>query len=317
MPKISIIVPVYNVEKYLSCCLDSIKAQTFTDWECILVDDGSSDNSGKICDEYANNDNRFVVIHQKNAGASAARNKGLDIAKGEYILFVDSDDWIENTLIEKLYLCIKSNSGDVSIAKLKFIYPDGKSKDAKDNPVQFDMPSDFSEITQGPCAKLIRKELLINNNILFPEKIKLAEDLYFMFKIFLLTKNVYGINDSFYFYYQNQESAIHTITIDKIFDEKYVIDQIERTLLQNKKNTEWFDWLLEKKILCKNKFLFRLKKPNVSLWCDTYPEINDYIIKNFNGIKKIYFIFAALKLKVFVYFLFYIRKLGFIIKCKL
>ena len=97
MPKISIIVPVYKVEKYLNRCLDSIIAQTFSAWECILVDDGSPDKSGIICDEYVARDSRFVVIHQENAGVSFARNAGLDIAQGEYICFVDSDDWVEQT----------------------------------------------------------------------------------------------------------------------------------------------------------------------------------------------------------------------------
>lgn len=107
MPVISIIVPVYKVEKYLHRCLDSIIHQTFTDWECILVDDGSPDSSGKICDEYAEKDKRFRVFHQENAGVSAARNKGLDEAKGEYVNFVDSDDWIDSKLLEKIYTCIK------------------------------------------------------------------------------------------------------------------------------------------------------------------------------------------------------------------
>ena len=97
---ISIIVPVYNVEKYLSRCLDSILFQSFPDWECILIDDGSSDNSGKICDEYAQQDDRFIVIHQQNSGVSAARNAGLDIAKGQWFSFVDSDDWIGSNFLE-------------------------------------------------------------------------------------------------------------------------------------------------------------------------------------------------------------------------
>ena len=102
-PKISIIVPVYKVEQYLRRCLDSIVAQTFTDWECILIDDGSPDNSGRICDEYAEKDKRFRVFHQENVGVSAARNKGLDEARGEWIGFVDSDDWIEKEMYEYLY----------------------------------------------------------------------------------------------------------------------------------------------------------------------------------------------------------------------
>ena len=93
-PVLSIIVPVYNVEKYLARCIDSILAQTFTDFELILVDDGSTDNSGEICDEYAGKDPRIIVIHKENGGVSSARNHGLDIARGEYITFVDSDDQI-------------------------------------------------------------------------------------------------------------------------------------------------------------------------------------------------------------------------------
>ena len=102
MPKVSIIVPVYNVEPYLRQCLDSILAQTFTDWECILVDDGSKDGSGAICDEYAEKDSRFRVVHQENKGSSAARNEGLSLSKGIYLSFIDSDDWVENNYLERL-----------------------------------------------------------------------------------------------------------------------------------------------------------------------------------------------------------------------
>ena len=102
MTRISVIVPVYNVEKYLSRCVDSILNQTFTDFECILVDDGSPDNCGKICDEYAKKDKRVKVIHKQNGGLSDARNTGLDIAGGEYIYFLDSDDYVEYNLLEKL-----------------------------------------------------------------------------------------------------------------------------------------------------------------------------------------------------------------------
>ena len=119
MAEISIIVPVYKVEKYLRRCIDSIAAQTFTDWECILVDDGSPDDSGTICDEYAENDKRFRVFHQENAGVSAARNKGLDEAKGEWICFVDSDDWIEKEMLEKMYNLAVKNKAEVVVCGCK------------------------------------------------------------------------------------------------------------------------------------------------------------------------------------------------------
>ena len=110
-PLISIIIPVYKVEPYLRNCLDSIVNQTNRNLEIILVDDGSPDKSGDICDAYAAADERIIVIHQNNQGVSAARNAGLDIAKGDYILFVDSDDWIEQETCEAvLDLALKNNA---------------------------------------------------------------------------------------------------------------------------------------------------------------------------------------------------------------
>ena len=100
---ISIIIPVYNTEKYLRRCIESVLSQSFTDFELILVDDGSKDSSPQICDEYASQDKRVRVIHKVNGGVSAARNDGLDIAKGEYVTFIDSDDWVEREYLQSLY----------------------------------------------------------------------------------------------------------------------------------------------------------------------------------------------------------------------
>ncbi len=117
MPKVSVIVPIYKVEEYLPKCVDSILSQTFTDFECILVDDGSPDNCGKICDEYAKKDSRIKVIHKENGGLSSARNAGLDIAQGEYITFVDSDDWINVHMLQVLYDAIIEKDADVSLCR--------------------------------------------------------------------------------------------------------------------------------------------------------------------------------------------------------
>ena len=115
MAKVSIIVPVYNVEKYLRKCLDSLINQTLKDIEIICVNDGSKDNSPKILEEYAKKDNRIIVINQENAGLSVARNSGIDIAKGEYIGFVDSDDWVDLDFFEKLYYSATSNDADIAV----------------------------------------------------------------------------------------------------------------------------------------------------------------------------------------------------------
>ncbi len=113
MPKISIIIPMYNVEKYLRRCLDSVKNQTFTDFQAICVDDGSPDNSGKIAEEYAAKDNRFVVVHKENGGLSDARNAGLPYATGEYVMFLDSDDFIHPQTMEIAYKMAAQNSSDI------------------------------------------------------------------------------------------------------------------------------------------------------------------------------------------------------------
>ena len=115
---ISIIVPVYNVEKYIKKCIDSIINQTYKNLEIILVDDGSPDNCGKICDEYAEKDKRIKVIHKENGGLSDARNAGIKIARGCYIGFVDSDDWIDKNMYEKLYKTLKEKDADIACCKL-------------------------------------------------------------------------------------------------------------------------------------------------------------------------------------------------------
>lgn len=120
---VSTIVPIYNAEKYLEKCVDSIIAQTYKDVEIILVNDGSVDRSGAICDEYSKRDSRIKVIHKENGGLSSARNAGLDVASGEYVSFVDSDDWIENDMIETLYNVCASNGAEIACGGRYDVYP--------------------------------------------------------------------------------------------------------------------------------------------------------------------------------------------------
>lgn len=124
MPTISVIVPVYKVEPYIRKCVDSILGQTFSDIQVILVDDGSPDQCGKICDEYAKQDNRVEVIHKENGGLSDARNAGIPYAKGEYIIFLDSDDYIENDMFEYMYTRIKDSGADMATCGLYEVYKD-------------------------------------------------------------------------------------------------------------------------------------------------------------------------------------------------
>lgn len=119
---VSIVVPVYNVEKYLNRCISSIVNQTYENIEIILVDDGSKDNSGEICDEWAEKDTRIKVIHKSNGGLSSARNAGASVAQGEYISFIDSDDYIRPIMIKDLVLCCEKYNADIGIANVKQIY---------------------------------------------------------------------------------------------------------------------------------------------------------------------------------------------------
>ena len=127
IPKISVIVPIYNVEKYLRDCIDSILKQTYTNLEIILVDDGSSDKCPKICDEYARVDSRIIVVHKKNGGLSDARNVGLNICTGDYISFIDSDDWVNNNMLETLMDSITNNSSDFSFCGISRMNEDDNS----------------------------------------------------------------------------------------------------------------------------------------------------------------------------------------------
>ncbi|MBR4677202.1 MAG: glycosyltransferase family 2 protein [Bacteroidales bacterium] len=212
MPKISIIVPIYKVEKYLRRCLDSIAAQTFIDWECILIDDGSPDDSGKICDEYAEKDGRFRVIHQNNQGVSAARNAGIDCASGEWIGFVDSDDWIEKETYEVAYNSAVQEGVNVICYGMNF-YKNGKFSNPpfKDKGDIFYKFQHYRVYMHSLCNKLIRKELIGNKRL--NVKMKAYEDLLFIFDVFTEKQvKIIFIKRQLYFYFQaNENSSCHIL----------------------------------------------------------------------------------------------------------
>lgn len=183
---ISIIVPVYNVRLYLSQCIESIINQTISDWELILVDDGSTDGSGNLCDSFANKDSRIFVIHQHNRGVSSARNTGLERAKGEYVMFVDADDWIQRELCENLLNRMKNTSQcDLVISGVK----ETGRKSSKENKIYKEetislknLSSRFDKLYENcilnfPIAKLYRRKLVENQK--FNSSVKLGEDLLF------------------------------------------------------------------------------------------------------------------------------------------
>lgn len=223
-PKISIIVPVYNVEKYLRRCLDSIVAQTFTDWECILIDDGSPDNSGAICDEYAERDSRFHVIHQENKGVSAARNAGLDVARGEWIGFVDSDDWIEKETFYVAYNEAINANADIVCFGVQFVAEEGLSRK-----VSFKNKEIYSNFKRFPVYmnsvwnKLFRKNLFHTVSLRFQNGISICEDMLFSFQACISTQKIVYLNQIFYNYFENFNSCTKTKLTNKKIEDTYKV----------------------------------------------------------------------------------------------
>ena len=213
MPKISVIVPVYNVEKYLNRCIDSILAQTFTDFELILVDDGSPDNCGKICDEYAAKDSRIHVIHKANGGLSDARNAGIDWtfanSDSEWITFIDSDDWIHLKYLETMFNAVLRMNCEICISAFEktdgeppFVDEDNLSAE------QVDTESFFCERYVNAviaCGKLYKKELF--RKIRFPVD-KIHEDEFTTYKILFVYEKIAFISEPLYFYYNNEKSIM-------------------------------------------------------------------------------------------------------------
>ena len=204
MPNISIIVPVYNAVKYLHRCVNSILNQTFIDWECILIDDGSTDDSGKICDEYANKDSRFQVIHKKNGGVSSARQLGLETAKGTYVIHADPDDWVEPKMLEELYKKIVEDDAEMVICDFIWNQPTRISVSSQ-RPSAYDSKSIlndlFSEKLHGSCwNKLVRRDFIMTNHITFPLQLSIHEDMYFFTELLLNNIKVTYLNKAFYHY---------------------------------------------------------------------------------------------------------------------
>ena len=180
-PKVSVIVPVYKAEKYLRKCVDSILAQTFRDFEVLLVDDGSPDKSGEICDEYAGKDPRVRVFHKENGGVSSARQCGLDNARGEYTIHADPDDWVEPNMLEELYAKAKAEDADMVICDF-YVNDSRGQRYVRQRPSALDHETVLRELFQqlhGSCwNKLVRRACYREYNVSFPLEISFCEDVY-------------------------------------------------------------------------------------------------------------------------------------------
>ena len=220
---ISVIIPIYNSEKYLSKCISSVLEQTYKDLELILVDDGSTDNSLNICNDFAERDSRIVVVHQKNAGVSAARNNGLKNAKGDFITFVDSDDYVENDWLELLFKAITEKNAEVAVCGIKL---DDKQKIVECNcemKEQIILRLQECGLLYSVVNKLYRREKLTAE---FKNGLKFGEDLLFNLEYFRKIKAIAIVSQALYFYRKdNQISATTGFREDKFDDILYLYNQ--------------------------------------------------------------------------------------------
>ena len=220
--KISIIVPVYKTEKFITRCIRSIIDQSYCNIELILVDDGSPDSAGLICDEYAKKDNRIKVIHQENAGQSVARNNALKIATGDYYCFVDSDDYVATNLLERLYQLLNDNNADISIVDYMSFSGDKAILDNEgDSGISVFNNTDMiknihtvkNELYVVMWGKLFKKDLF--DGIEFPEG-RICEDLFVLYKLYDKADKTIFCSEKLYYYYRGNISS-STFTLSKRF----------------------------------------------------------------------------------------------------
>ncbi len=232
---ISIIVPVYNVQEYLKNCINSILNQSYKNIEIILVDDGSTDESSSICDLYVKKDNRIKVIHKENGGLSDARNMGIKSARGKYITFVDSDDYLDENYVKVLYILITENNSDIACSRMKKTDSLNDKIINKNEKINIYNSIDAIKeilyqrnIDNSAPSKLFKKDLF--ENILFPVGYAF-EDLDTMYKLFLQANKIVSTTNNYYLYYQRQGSILHTVKDKTINDLLTIIDNMNKNLI--------------------------------------------------------------------------------------
>ena len=264
-PKISVIVPVYNAAKHLNKCVDSILAQTYNHFELLLVDDGSKDDSGKICDEYAASDPRVYVFHKANGGVSSARNVGLDHATGEWISFCDSDDWVSEEYLQNLVKYI-DDEVDLVFSYATIVFQDGSQR--RECFSERRIPLEKIEIAflenefhghTSPWSKLYRRRVIEESKLRFCQDVQIGEDAIFLYDFILYSRYIYITNHTDYFYNFEAENSL-TKTVNSFSSEMFCYKKISESLnklfksrvISNPeaiRNIEWIDGYYVRRVL--------------------------------------------------------------------
>lgn len=249
MRKISIIIPIYNVQKYLSECLDSLLEQTYTEWEALLVDDGSTDDSGKICEKYALKDSRFRVIHKKNGGAASAKNVGLDQIEGEYVGFIDSDDYVERTWLEKVMKVIINRNADIVEFNFDKVFRTGSKEENcylyKEK--EFTAEQYLAQYLTNWSSSLFWNKIVsasLVKKIRFRKERRCIDDEFFTYKVISDAHKIVQINDVLYHYRQRASSAVQNKK-----------NQLQKTEDALEVLVERYKWICEKFPNLRNNYL--------------------------------------------------------------
>ncbi|WP_321995065.1 glycosyltransferase family 2 protein [Clostridium butyricum] len=266
MEKISIIIPVYNVEKYLARCLESIVNQTYKNIEIIVIDDGSTDESGRICDEFAKKDNRIIVIHKKNGGVSEARNAGLGVCHGEYIGFVDPDDYIEPNMYSIMVNSSKEKSADIVVCGYK-VFGDRVEECIFENR-EYKTDEAMCLLLKNRYMpsflwnKLFKSELFHNKSFLVGYR---YEDLLIMHELFKDAKKVVAVSEQLYFYYIREDSITGSTKYSKSGE---FVDSLEQRC-EDLKNSIYYDDALYGKFICIRRLVYEIivnKEPKTEFY---------------------------------------------------
>lgn len=299
--KISIIVPVYNVEKELSRCIDSLVKQTYKDIEIILVDDGSTDESPYICENYKKIYSNIKVIHKENGGLSSARNCGINNSSGEYLLFVDSDDYINNETCERFFKAIEKDDVDIVVGEARetrnneiILYKHDSFQDNKvySNTEYINIAIKNNEFYAPVCFNMYKKEFLLNNNLFFKEGI-LHEDMQYLPRVFLSAKKIKKISYIFYEYIIRENSITNNNNYKKNIEDIFEIysewyEMFKK--IENKKNRKMLNCVLSKYFIASCRILY--------IYQDVYPKNIDkkFLICNTLNckelVKTIFFLFS-------------------------
>ncbi|WP_456068532.1 glycosyltransferase [Eubacterium sp.] len=267
--KVSIIVPVYNVEEYLNRCIDSLLKQTLKEIEIILVDDGSTDSSPQICDEYEKNNSNIKVLHLENGRPARARNKGIEIAQGEYIGFADSDDYCHVEQFEKLYQNAKDNNSDIAMCSFfvdsikglePIIIPFKQLYNSNEEIKNSVIKCFYGEYVHGLNSlwiKIFKRSMLLDNKIKMDESLMRAEDMWFIFDA-LKVSNVFSfISDNLYYYYQNDSSIMHDSKNDSyehwVNNRKRLLKENEELGFELDNNSFYKDFIYMTIMFCRDK----------------------------------------------------------------